>query len=195
MNASSNIRDQWRVFVNSMDFIAKATPLGEVIRHTNSEGDLHCVDGPAYISHTTQIGYLDGKRHGASYDVYGSRTFYYNGVRVPEKYVKDADNLTLEEILNNPNTEVRRVGLEIYGMDNIYKKGECEVIHEEGDQSLIEIESYPARFVRVINSTPEPDGSFKVYFLCVPPSVTTVSEAVSWTFRKDPETYNPDIET
>ena len=191
----TNTRDQWRVFVNSMNFIAKATPPGKIIEHRNSEGKLHNTEGPAYISHTTQIGYLDGKRHGAAYDVYGSKTFYYNGTRVPEKYIKNPKDLTLKEILSHINTEVRRAGLEIYGMDNIYKNKECKIIDTDNEQALIEIDSYPARFVRVINSTPEPDGSYKIYFLCVPPDMKKVKEAVSWTFRKDPDNYHPNIET
>ncbi len=43
--------------------------------------------------------------------------------------------------------------------------------------------------VKVVNSTPEPDGSFKDYFLRVPPTCQTALEAVAWTFDKTPEQY------
>ena len=46
-------------------------------------------------------------------------------------------------------------------------------------------------FVRVINSTPEEDGSFNEYFLRVPPTVTTAKEAVAWTFNLKEEDYAP----
>ena len=36
--------------------------------------------------------------------------------------------------------------------------------------------------VEVVNSTPEPDGSRKTYFLRVPPTIGTAREAVAWTF-------------
>lgn len=49
--------------------------------------------------------------------------------------------------------------------------------------------------VKVVNSTPEPDGSYKDYFLRVPPTITTAHEAVAWTFGKTAETYAPAIET
>jgi hypothetical protein len=49
--------------------------------------------------------------------------------------------------------------------------------------------------VKVKNSTPEPDGLFKDYFLRVPPTVKTAHEAVAWTFGETPETYNPVMES
>ena len=41
--------------------------------------------------------------------------------------------------------------------------------------------------LEVENSTPEPDGSYKRYFLRVPPEVRTPREAVAWTFGFDAE--------
>lgn len=54
----------------------------------------------------------------------------------------------------------------------------------------------PLMFVEVLNSTPEPDGSFRNYVLRVPPDVSTPREAVAWTFGTiDPEDYQPVRET
>src|SRR5258708_19796990 len=36
--------------------------------------------------------------------------------------------------------------------------------------------------IEVINRTPEPDSSFKHYWLRVPPTMRTAREAVAWTF-------------
>jgi len=49
--------------------------------------------------------------------------------------------------------------------------------------------------VKVINQTPEPDGTRKVYFLRVPPTIITAKEAVAWTFDQPGEEYNPLEET
>lgn len=49
--------------------------------------------------------------------------------------------------------------------------------------------------VKVVNSTPEPDGSMKDYFLRVPPTVKTAREACAWTFGKSENDYAPMIET
>lgn len=53
----------------------------------------------------------------------------------------------------------------------------------------------PLVMVRVVNSTPEPDGSFKRYMLRVPPTVQTAREAVAWTFDMPPEQYRPEVQT
>jgi hypothetical protein len=44
------------------------------------------------------------------------------------------------------------------------------------------LDGEPMRVVEVVNRTPEPDGSYRHYFLRVPPSVCTAREAVAWTF-------------
>jgi hypothetical protein len=49
--------------------------------------------------------------------------------------------------------------------------------------------------VKVVNSTPKPDGTYKDYFLRVPPTVRTAREAVAWTFDLDPTVYAPVLET
>jgi len=49
--------------------------------------------------------------------------------------------------------------------------------------------------VEVLNSTPEPDGSRKTYFLRVPPRTSTAHEAVAWTFGMDAAEYSPITQT
>mgnify|MGYP001579500437 CR=1 FL=1 len=53
----------------------------------------------------------------------------------------------------------------------------------------------PLVMVRKVNCTPEPDGSFKVYFKRVPPDINTVLQAVAWEFEREPDYYQPLIET
>src|SRR5262249_23597685 len=40
----------------------------------------------------------------------------------------------------------------------------------------------PLHVVEVVNATPEPDGSYRRYFLRVPPASRTARQAVAWTF-------------
>jgi hypothetical protein len=49
--------------------------------------------------------------------------------------------------------------------------------------------------VEVRNSTPEPDGSVKHYWLRVPPHCKTASKAVAWTFGLSVKDYAPKRET
>jgi hypothetical protein len=53
----------------------------------------------------------------------------------------------------------------------------------------------PILVVRVQNSTPEPDGTIKEYFLRVPPNMMRARQAVAWTFGLSEEEYAPLAET
>ncbi len=53
----------------------------------------------------------------------------------------------------------------------------------------------PIVILEVVNSTREPDGSFKHYWLRVPPNMKTAHEALAWTFDIEPAKYAPLIET
>jgi hypothetical protein len=53
----------------------------------------------------------------------------------------------------------------------------------------------PIVMIGVVNSTPEPDGRFKRYWLRMPPDMTMAREAVAWTFDMPAEAYAPAKET
>jgi hypothetical protein len=48
--------------------------------------------------------------------------------------------------------------------------------------------------VKVLNATPEPDGTFQDYYLRVPPDVESAREAVAWTFDME-DGYAPVAQT
>jgi hypothetical protein len=66
-------------------------------------------------------------------------------------------------------------------LDHDERFGTLWRLESRGDELVVMIE--------VVNATPEKDGSFKHYFLRVPPSVTRAREAVAWTFDVAPELY------
>lgn len=49
----------------------------------------------------------------------------------------------------------------------------------------------PVVVVKVTNATPEPDGTYKFYFLRVPPHMTSARTAVAWTFNMNSDEYQP----
>jgi hypothetical protein len=53
----------------------------------------------------------------------------------------------------------------------------------------------PLVMVRVLNITPEPDGSAKPYLLRVPPNIRTARGAVAWTFGLKAKDYRPAVQT
>ena len=141
---------------------------------------LHCEDGPA-------IEYRDG---------WGS--FCWHGVSVPVEIIMHPESITVERINNEKNIEVRRVMLERYGEARYIEDSNVEVIHEDEHGTLYRhsfSSDEPLVMVRVTNSTPEPDGSHKHYWLRVPPTMQTAHQAVAWTFEMTPEQYQPMFES
>jgi len=119
-----------------------------------------------------------------------------HGIVVPGWIIENPKEITVKKIEEEQNVEVRRIMLDIFGWDK-YLQG-VEPIHQDRYGILYRKEipdDEPLVMVKVRNSTPEPDGSYKDYFLRVPPTTKTAHEAVAWTFGETPETYCPTIES
>jgi len=112
--------------------------------------------------------------------------------------VEAPETLTVEEITNEANAEVRRIMLDRYGAERYITDLGAKRIQADdyGELFRVELEDdEPLVMVRVVNSTAEPDGSFKRYNIRVDPRCTSAHEAVAWTFGKDVEDYAPTVQT
>jgi hypothetical protein len=130
----------------------------------------------------------------------GSALYAVHGVRVPWWVVEKPERLAPERVLSEPNAEVRRVMIDRYpgGIAKLLLDAQAKEIHRDDFGTLYRLElrdDEPIVMVKVVNSTPEADGSSKDYFLRVPPTITTAHEAVAWTFEKTASTYAPLVET
>jgi hypothetical protein len=124
---------------------------------------------------------------------------------VPEHFVYRPDAITTEEMLRERNLEVRRLMLERIGFDRLILDTRARPAHMDECGALYRLDladrdgslrlAEPMALVHVTNSTTEPDGTRKRYFLRVPPWVRTAREAVAWTFGLTEEQYRPSIET
>jgi len=144
------------------------------------ERRLHCEDGPAVL-------YPDG------WAIYA-----WHGVRVPEKVILHPLDLTVGEISREENVEVRRVMLQQYGEARYLLDSGAKKLQEDRYGALYRVEfrgDEPLVMVRVVNSTLEPDGSAKTYWLRVPPEMQTARAAVAWSFDMIEQDYCPAIET
>ncbi len=152
--------------------------------HTDSEGLLHLEGGPALSWRC------------------GLPLYFWHGIEVPSKAILFPDALNHQDICTCANIEVRRALLEIYGLERFISETNTKIIHEDETGQLLKLD-LPRNFkwsadpliVRVLNSTPEPDGSFNTYLLSVPPNVGTAKEGVAWTFGMEPLEYDPLIQT
>lgn len=147
--------------------------------------------------------FRNGRLHGPLTGRFGTVLFFYNGVHIPPRFWKHPEEVTIEDVFTEKNAEVRRVALEIHGLSKIVKHKNYKLLHrdEETGAELFEFnlmnEFNPIRYVKVFNSTPEPDGTYREFFLCVSSTedIKTCKEAIAWTFRRKAADYHPVEET
>lgn len=109
---------------------------------------------------------------------------FRDGVITP----KDVDAETNQEIKTRL---INRLGMDKYMAD-------AKTIHKDDYGELIEkqlVSGVRARALKLKNSTPEPDGSFKDYILSVPPNIQRAKEGVAWTYGETEEDFHVTAES
>jgi len=148
--------------------------------HRDEAGRLDRGDGPA-------LAYRDGFSLHA-----------WRGMPVPAEFLAELNTLTPRRIREEENAELRRVMLEFYGYDRYLSESGAEPVHRDetgilwrialdGDEDVVMVE--------VVNSTPEPDGTHRTYWLRVPPTTRSAKEGVAWTFGLSGDVYAPVLQT
>jgi hypothetical protein len=148
--------------------------------YRDEAGRLDRGDGPA-------VGYSD------DFALYAWR-----GMPVPGEFIAELASLTADRIRGEENAELRRVMLEFYGYDRYLSESGAEPVQRDetgilwripltGDEDVVMVE--------VVNSTPEPDGTSRTYWLRVPPATRTAREGVAWTFGVSEADYEPLVQT
>ncbi len=92
----------------------------------------------------------------------GARFWFWRGVAVPQKVIDAPHTITLDEISNEKNAEVRRVMIERYGQEKYLLDAGAAAVQQDGYGILYRKElpdDEPLVMVHVLNSTPEPDGT------------------------------------
>lgn len=128
----------------------------------------------------------------------GYKIFALNGTLTPREIIEVPETLTVDRIDSEINVELRRVLIERFGIANYLRESNA-VIVDKTDKGVLYLKQLPddedIAIVQVRNSTREADGTYKEYFLRVPPDIRTVKEGVAWTFGLTAEEYNPKVET
>ena len=148
--------------------------------HRDEAGRLDRGDGPAL-------------RYGDGFELYAWR-----GMPVPRTFLAELTALTPERIRAEENAELRRVMLEFHGYDRYLSESGAVPVHRDETGVLWRVElagDEDVVMVEVVNSTPEPDGSSRTYWLRVPPATRTAREGVAWTFGLAAEAYAPARQT
>ncbi|MDT9689983.1 hypothetical protein Q5762_16855 [Streptomyces sp. P9(2023)] len=148
--------------------------------HRDEAGRLDRGDGPA-------LAYPDG-----------FALYAWRGMAVPAEFLAELGGLTPERIRAEENAELRRVMLEFYGYERYLAESGAQPVHRDETGVLWRIElvdDEDVAMVEVVNATPEPDGTFRTYWLRVPPRTRTAREGVAWTFGLAEEAYEPLVQT
>ncbi|WP_086729692.1 DUF6745 domain-containing protein [Streptomyces carpinensis] len=122
----------------------------------------------------------------------------WRGMPVPGEFLAELRTLTPERIRAEENAELRRVMLEHYGYERYLSDSGARPLHQDETGTLWRIDldgDEPVVMVEVLNSTPEPDGTRRTYWLRVPPTTRRAKEGVAWTFGLHPDVYDPVRET
>jgi hypothetical protein len=148
--------------------------------HLDDLGRLHRADGPAMV-------YADGFALHA-----------WHGMPVPAGFAATMTALTPERIRAEENAELRRAMLEHFGVERYLAESGAKPLQSDEAGVLWQVElpgDEPLVMVEVVNSTPEPDGTSRTYFLRVPPWVRRARQGVAWTFGLSEEEYQPQRQT
>ena len=146
----------------------------QTVRH-DPRGRLHCADGAA-------VAYADGWS-----------SFAWKGVLVPRWIIERPELVTVRAIASVQDPQVRRCMIEVLTPERfIASGGACRVAQDETGilwRQRWRWEAWAA--VEVVNGTPEPDGTYKHYFLQVPANMRSAREAVAWTYGLPEQRYRP----
>lgn len=165
----------WWPFADTAILCERASAL-----HLDERGRLHDGDGPALV-------YSDG-----------FALYRWRGVTIAEDFTRTLAALTPAVIRGERNAELRRIMLEHYGHDRYIVDSGARPVHEDEAGRLWRVNlrgDEPVAMVEVVNSTAEPDGTFRTYWLRVPPDTRTARAAVAWTFGLTEEEYSPQVQT
>ena len=141
----------------------------------DAEGRPHAEDGPA-------MRWADG-----------SEVYAWRG-RVVERSLVCVRPLTPAFIAAERDPDRQSVLVERYGLGRFLAETGAIAVHADECGQLYrlhQLQGEPIAAVHVVNASPEPDGSFRDFWLRVPPTVQTAREAVAWTFGLQEQEYRP----
>lgn len=165
----------WWPFENAVVMTDRTTAL-----HLDDQDRLHHAPGPA-------LAYADGLA-----------VYAWHGLELEPEFAERLDHLTVRSFRDEQNVELRRVMLEYFTVERFLAESGAKPLQEDETGKLWRVDfpdDEPVVMVEVVNSTPEPDGSFHVFFLRVPPDTRTAKAGVAWTFGLTEDEYRPVVQT
>jgi hypothetical protein len=165
--------------------IAKAAdwmlPLSRACFLVERASEIHVENGRLHNPHGAALRYADG-----------IAIYAWKGVRVPGEAIMAPERIDCRFIEETRSSMIRRSLIEIITAAQFVRLSHATLVAEDDCGVL-----WSKRFhdgdlwsaVEVVNGTPEPDGSIRHYFLCVPSTLYTARDAVAWTYGLSGKEY------
>lgn len=93
-----------------------------------------------------------------------------HGIRVPPQVITQPETITAKLIQSQINTEVRRVLIDKMGREKFLREADADKVDEHERFGTLWRTTRGEFWLEVVNSTPEPDGSYKHYILAIDPT-------------------------
>jgi hypothetical protein len=177
------------------------TGLAEVARHTGwwwaNERVAVLTERPLLLTRDN-VGRLHRGEGAAMEFADGYGLWAWRGMPIPVSLAAELPALTVDRIRGEENAEIRRVMLEHFGYERYLRESGARNHGSDETGTLWWLDlpgDEPLVMVEVVNSTPEPDGTSRVYWLRVPPRTRTAREGVAWTFGLTADEYHPLVQT
>ncbi len=125
-------------------------------------------------------------------------TLRWRSVRISPRIAFQPENIIVEEIVSETNSELRRVLLERFGLERFLCAAEAEVLDRDqdagGERKLLRVPMKGDEdLVCILVICP---STSRQYILRVPPTMRTCRQAVAWTAGFDnADDYHPLVET
>jgi len=128
----------------------------------------------------------------------GWKIYAVHGVMVPEYVIERPQEITVSKIDAETNVEIRRVMIDQIGAENYLFASGSKIYIEDDFGTLFRREVANDELIVIVevkNSTPEQDGTYKNYYLRVPPDMATPRQAIAWTFGLQEHEYKPEVQS
>ena len=159
-------------------------PYKGIVLASDHPTEIHIDDSGRLHNETAQaITYSDG------WGLYA-----WHGLRVSEELITQP--ISIKQINKETNAELKRVMMERYGFAKYLTDAGAKPVSKDKYGELYKLPNAQFPVVKVINSSPEPDGSYKEYVLTAARrDVKSAHEAVASLVGLSAANYNPVIET
>ena len=117
----------------------------------------------------------------------GTGDWFWRGIRLPASLVARLPALTGPDIASIVNVELRRLAVKYLGMDAFLRACGAARLAQDvfGRWTEVEVGGEPLVAIEVVDATAEPEGTYRRFFLRVPPETRTARAGVLGMFGFD----------